>query len=792
MISGFFINDFVYENKTSETVLDENNGRHCVTPEYPNGTYAYFATIASDEADTQSPFTNFRRPKFPYLVGENFHAQPNEFNFQKVSNQDDYLINTSGYIKNTAPFNYFDGKDVKYKYLALPADLTQKVEITNAARGSVDSIGIVTGGINYKVGDPVVFNDAETGGAGVSAKVSHVLGKPVESVSVATSSIENVEFYPNGKGKYLLFADNPHNLSNQDLISISGLSTTASDLEGFYNAGIGTNVYKVAGTGISTNGIGTVSFTGLVTYFNLTGNLNFPDIRENDILEIGTEQVKVLNVDNRLSRVRVLRSVNGVVGVAHTVGTAATVTQRKLSIVAGFKTDIDYKLNKQLYFNPVEVVGLGSTGGVGIGTTIFFDNPGVGATSIVIPTKTLFIKDHGLETGDIVTYSSNGGIGITMCDNHVNAGIGTTIADGTNLFVAKVANNLIGLATARVGLGSTGIFEGVVGIDTVTTLGFIGLGSGVYHSLKTNYSVLTGSVNRNTVTVSTGESHGIHIGHDITLDVNPGITSAFNISYNDYNRKLIVNPKSYTSTGVNTSTGVVTIENHGFTNGQKIVYTENSANPTEGLTDNSIYYLSIIDSNSFRFSNTFNNAIMEIPTTVGMASTGGGGTINPINPPLKLYRDSTVTFNLTSSTLSHEVQSTNYPSFEFNLYSDKNFTNKYLGKISNGKDYDVLRSGTVGVDGIAKVTLKVNEDTPDTLYYRLDPTYESDEVPATKTEINIDDEVIENNTVSITRSTYNGKYKVSRTEPNSFGFTIGPVPEKSFIYFINFFCRNNI
>ena len=181
-----------------------------------------------------------------------------------------------------------------------------------------------------------------------------------------------------------------------------------------------------------------------------------------------------------------------------------------------------------------------------------------------------------------------------MCDNHVNAGIGTTIADGTNLFVAKVANNLIGLATARVGLGSTGIFEGVVGIDTVTTLGFIGLGSGVYHSLKTNYSVITGSVNRNTVTVSTGESHGIHIGHDITLDVNPGITSAFNISYNDYNRKLIVNPKSYTSTGVNTSTGVVTIENHGFSNGQKIVYTENSSNPTEGLTDNSIYYLSLI------------------------------------------------------------------------------------------------------------------------------------------------------------------------------------------------------
>ena len=783
--SGFFINDFVYENKTSESVLDENNGRHCVTPDFPNGTYAYFATIASDDADTQSPFTNFRRPKFPYLVGDNFHAKPEEFNFQKVSNQDDFRINTTDYIKNTNPYNFFDDRDIQYRYLSLPANLTQKIEVKNAARGGITRVGIVTGGNNYKVGDPVVFNESDTGGGGVSARVSHVLGKPVDSVSVATSSIENVEFYPNGKGRYLLFSDNPHNLSNVDTISISGITTTASDLEGIYAAGIGTNVYKVAGTGISTNGIGTVSYTGFVTYFNLTGNLNYPDIRENDILQIGTEQVKVLNVDNRLSRIRVIRSVNGVVGVAHTVGTAATVTQRKLSVIAGFKTDIDYKVNKQLYFNPVEVVGLGSTGGVGIGTTIFFENPGAGATSIVIPTKTIFIKDHGLQTGDIVTYSANGGDGIVVEDNHTpgqvgGAGIGTTVSDGTNLFVAKIANNLIGLATARVGLGSTGTFEGPVGSSsTATTLAFLGIGTGVYHSLKTNYSVIKGTISKNTVTVATGVSHGIHVGHDIVLDVNPGITSAFNISYNDFNRKLIIDPKSYSSTGINTSTGVVTIENHGFTKGQKVVYTEDGSNPTEGLTNNSIYYLYIIDKNTFKFSNTLNDATLEIPNTVGVASTGGGGVINPINPPLKVYKDSTVTFTLTSPTLSHEVQSTNYPSFEFNLYNDKNFTNKYVGKISDGKNYDVTRDGTVGIDGIAKVTLVVNDNTPEKLYYRLDPTYESGEVPAIKTEINTDNEIFENNTINISPSIYNGKHKISRVEPNSFSFTVGPTPEKS-------------
>ena len=117
--SGFFIEDFVYKNKTGVGVLDENNGRHCVTPDFPNGTYAYFATIATNEADTQSPFTGFRRPKFPYLIGHNYHAKPNTFNFQKVANQDEFDFNNSNYIKNTAPFNYIDGKSTRYKYVSL-------------------------------------------------------------------------------------------------------------------------------------------------------------------------------------------------------------------------------------------------------------------------------------------------------------------------------------------------------------------------------------------------------------------------------------------------------------------------------------------------------------------------------------------------------------------------------------------------------------------------------------------------------------------------------------------------
>lgn len=45
--------------------LDEYNGRYCVTPEFPNGTYAYFVSIASNGA-----------PLFPYNIGRAFFGTP--------------------------------------------------------------------------------------------------------------------------------------------------------------------------------------------------------------------------------------------------------------------------------------------------------------------------------------------------------------------------------------------------------------------------------------------------------------------------------------------------------------------------------------------------------------------------------------------------------------------------------------------------------------------------------------------------------------------------------------------
>ena len=58
---GAYIEDFEYIVGLGD--LDEYNGRYCVTPEYPNGTYAYFVTI--DE---------FYDPVYPYTPGPYYYG----------------------------------------------------------------------------------------------------------------------------------------------------------------------------------------------------------------------------------------------------------------------------------------------------------------------------------------------------------------------------------------------------------------------------------------------------------------------------------------------------------------------------------------------------------------------------------------------------------------------------------------------------------------------------------------------------------------------------------------------
>ena len=67
---GFFIEDYEYKGNGD---LDKHNGRFCITPEFPNGIYAYFATYKNDsttgETDkvTSSPFFNYKKVQYFHI-----------------------------------------------------------------------------------------------------------------------------------------------------------------------------------------------------------------------------------------------------------------------------------------------------------------------------------------------------------------------------------------------------------------------------------------------------------------------------------------------------------------------------------------------------------------------------------------------------------------------------------------------------------------------------------------------------------------------------------------------------
>jgi hypothetical protein len=61
---GYFREDYEWvSHPTDASYLDIHNGRFCKTPEYPNGTYAYFATV---DASYNSAY--------PYLVGPTYYG----------------------------------------------------------------------------------------------------------------------------------------------------------------------------------------------------------------------------------------------------------------------------------------------------------------------------------------------------------------------------------------------------------------------------------------------------------------------------------------------------------------------------------------------------------------------------------------------------------------------------------------------------------------------------------------------------------------------------------------------
>jgi len=84
---GRYVQDYDYVAGSGD--LDQYNGRFTVTPDYPNGTYAYFVALASDGT-----------PTFPYVINVQLYGTPESTNVTVASDAVDYFKN--GALAQTA------------------------------------------------------------------------------------------------------------------------------------------------------------------------------------------------------------------------------------------------------------------------------------------------------------------------------------------------------------------------------------------------------------------------------------------------------------------------------------------------------------------------------------------------------------------------------------------------------------------------------------------------------------------------------------------------------------------
>jgi hypothetical protein len=86
---GCFIEDWQFTSGSGD--LDAHNGRFCVTPEYPSGTYAYFTTVDAT-----------LKPYYPYFVGPTFYGNFSNINLGPTGGTTPVPSGTTQYNPPTA------------------------------------------------------------------------------------------------------------------------------------------------------------------------------------------------------------------------------------------------------------------------------------------------------------------------------------------------------------------------------------------------------------------------------------------------------------------------------------------------------------------------------------------------------------------------------------------------------------------------------------------------------------------------------------------------------------------
>lgn len=173
---GDFVEDYIFDATVGD--LDEFNGKYGPTPEYPNGTYAYFLTenVSGD-------------PTYPYNIGPKFYGAP-IFEGDEVTNLPVEFANGAAakvILDDTGGVDYITMKRPGDAYFGSTTAQVLGGEGTGAkvtpAVQSVTGLSLLNRGQNYATPPTIIFEGGGNGtGARGSAKID-TTGK-VTSISV--------------------------------------------------------------------------------------------------------------------------------------------------------------------------------------------------------------------------------------------------------------------------------------------------------------------------------------------------------------------------------------------------------------------------------------------------------------------------------------------------------------------------------------------------------------------------------------------------------------------------------
>ena len=725
---GFFVQDYSFSRASGD--LDEYNGRFCITPEFPNGTYAYFMTIDSSLNSI---------PVYPYLIGDYFKSNPILENFNSRFNQDEFsnqiesesislIRNIGPYYINSAYSGYGLIDKIKDKY-------KQEFLVKEISPSSIDDLLIYNNGINYRVSDNLIFDNSGTGGTGASAVVSRVKGKNLYSINIGVSTFNDASFSNSGN-TITVDIGFPHNLLNGDKVLISGISTNQySDYEGFKNI----FVQKPSPTGIVTN-IANYLTTGDSTDIFVS---NIDGYEIDDYIRIDSEILRITSIDYDLKKFSANRISN--TGV-HTAGiSSVTLLPRKFVFSNNYIGEKIQK-NKTLYFSSKTLIGFGTTGS---NYELF------NGENLFVPQKSIYIKEHNLYTGQPLRYNVGiGGTGLLVSNNSLASSF--NLIDGQTVYAVNYGKDFLGIST----LGFT--TSSGIGTNNNSLFIYDSVGvTGYSHSISTKYPSVTGRIENFSLTSIVEYPHELKDGDKVKFNLIPNLIETVSLRYDLILRKVTTSLKTFnTLTSVFTSSSEIQIYGNNLKTGDKIVYYNQGNTTIGGLSDNKTYYVIKNHPDKFKLANTYYDS--QIGNSITLTSVGSGTqSIALINPSIEFTDKNTIVFDLSDPSLA---------GMDLKLFSDLDFSKEI-------ETYKYNRNSVESGSGDAKLTINTKtSNIGKSFYYSLIPL---SPIEAEKYQVSSDTDVFARNKVVILPSKYVDDYEIVSIGSTSFKINFNGKPEST-------------